>query len=287
MIRFRCSRCGKKLKADLTIIGRKVKCSRCDLVVTVPESDDLTRPVVSEEDAKLAGRENVAKSKKISAESSSFNEASDSSTDFSELFSDSELDSKRESDPSVVNNEEPIPELFGHSAAKSSAAPTDGPQFKPQPKKFRRKVKLNRWVIPGILALCGIVVVGLVASHFIRQAYSEPKFRAEFEKMEEVQYYRRALVNMEKSQRRMFVISESIFLQGLGDDEMKQNVDSLTASAKGYTSNTRNLLTDAAKMMLSGEEVKAKGLLVNTGREMKSLTTSIEEALGEFQKKMN
>lgn len=43
LIRFRCE-CGKKLKADASLIGRKVKCSHCDKINTVPsESTELAR----------------------------------------------------------------------------------------------------------------------------------------------------------------------------------------------------------------------------------------------------
>jgi hypothetical protein len=40
LIRFRC-KCGKKLKATHDIIGKKVKCTRCDKVHRVPETDRL------------------------------------------------------------------------------------------------------------------------------------------------------------------------------------------------------------------------------------------------------
>ena len=45
LIRFRCE-CGKKLKADPEIIGRKVQCTECPRIHRVPESDQLgTKPV--------------------------------------------------------------------------------------------------------------------------------------------------------------------------------------------------------------------------------------------------
>lgn len=43
MIRFRCRECGKKLKAEEEIIGRKVRCTRCENVEIVPPEDNLAK----------------------------------------------------------------------------------------------------------------------------------------------------------------------------------------------------------------------------------------------------
>ncbi|MEM9941816.1 MAG: hypothetical protein AAF939_09515 [Planctomycetota bacterium] len=43
MIRFRCQECDKKLKADESIIGRRVKCTRCGNIEEVPSENRLER----------------------------------------------------------------------------------------------------------------------------------------------------------------------------------------------------------------------------------------------------
>lgn len=46
MIRFRCSQCGKKLKAPAEYAGRQVQCTGCGVVQSVPEPADDTRTQV-------------------------------------------------------------------------------------------------------------------------------------------------------------------------------------------------------------------------------------------------
>ena len=45
MIRFRCKTCGKKLKADERIAGRRVHCTKCESVEIVPQEATSTKAV--------------------------------------------------------------------------------------------------------------------------------------------------------------------------------------------------------------------------------------------------
>lgn len=55
MIRFRCRICGKKLKADESIIGRRVQCTNCSNIEIVPPEDRLEKviPVESDQDSMI------------------------------------------------------------------------------------------------------------------------------------------------------------------------------------------------------------------------------------------
>lgn len=65
MIRFRCS-CGKKLKADESIIGRHVKCSTCDKINSVPaestaaSSAENKKPPAKSSARKVAGKQSAS-----------------------------------------------------------------------------------------------------------------------------------------------------------------------------------------------------------------------------------
>jgi len=59
----------------------------------------------------------------------------------------------------------------------------------------------------------------------------------------------------------------------------------LTSSIENYTNNSQPLLRQAATLIAQGQENRAKSLLVETGKEMKSLIVQIEREVGEFNKK--
>ena len=79
VIRFRCE-CGKKLKADVSLIGRKVKCTECDKINTVPsESTALPtrkRTSLTADDLKVSDKKNSGerseKSTKAKTEAAKF-----------------------------------------------------------------------------------------------------------------------------------------------------------------------------------------------------------------------
>ncbi len=119
MIRFRCSHCGKKLKADENIIGRKVQCVRCDHVERVPEKDNLAKP---KQPRKL--------------ESSADGQA-----------------------PKLPDRKPPPQELFGHSAVKSQQRPLDGPQFQVTKARAKSKIFKWALPAIGIVAGITLIAV--------------------------------------------------------------------------------------------------------------------------------
>ena len=118
MIRFRCHECGKKLKAEEDIVGRQVKCTRCDNIETVPKSDNLAKPSQATSNlAKLDVPENRLETNKPKFTSSSFTSGGDD----------------------LIAGDEPI-EMFGHSGSSVSIeAASFEPRFNVRKTKKKSK----------------------------------------------------------------------------------------------------------------------------------------------------
>lgn len=248
MIRFRCSQCGKKLKAERELVGRRVKCTDCEAIETVPQQTGGSQP-----SGEVADPSSVSVSEAESQET--------------KRLLVKELKSKSN--------------LPGRSASASSAEQVVGREFKLKEKSSGPGL---RWAL-AIGALLCLIVASAVTYTVIKRAYVIPKFAAEFESMEEVAFYRRAHGQLAKVQKRMSIMANAFKAKGSRAGDFSEQYQQFNSSIENYTSNSEPLLRQAADLLAQGKAPHAKGLLVNTGVEMRDLVLEIEREIGKFNKK--
>ena len=286
MIRFRCSKCGKKLKAEEEIIGRKVRCSRCENVETVPPTDNLAKPFAKPENSVRSDDE---------SESTDLTDSIEAPIDdHLQVVKPKSKTKRTKSRKSFgADSDEPVPELFGHSGAKSDPAVGNSdsavgniPKFNVVEKK-KKRFNFGRWIIPAIATAVGLGLTALVTYFVISSRYTEPTFAAEFEALEEVKFYQRWHVELEKSRIKMSIMSKAFQSASIPGNSFTATFDELNSSADKYTNNSKSLVKEAAELYAKGKDVHAKSLLVTTAREMKDLRDEIDNEVGEFNQKIN
>ena len=268
MIRFQCSQCGKKLKAEQELVGRRVKCTGCSAVETVPQQTSGSRASVgagaptsvsaSEDESRETIRSKVVKPKSTGQALGQSAAPSSSEQSSSEQSSSEQSSSEQSSSEQVTEREFKL-------KANSSG--------------------LNlRWIL-AIGALLCLIVASVVGYTVIKRAYAYPKFAAEFESMEEVKFYRRAHVKLDQTRKRMSIMAQAFKARDLPKGDFSDQHQRLKTSIENYTNNSESLLRQAADLLAQGKTPHAKGLLVNTGKEMQELVLEIEREIGNFNKK--
>ena len=256
MIRFRCRECGKKLKADEDIIGRKVQCTRCDNVETVPPFDDLTKSesAQDEPDHQAANKPNPADAG--SAASSSFDDLSDVDSLLGE----------------------------GHSIEMMEGL-TDGPgeidTNLPQFKQYHRKKTDFKRLIP--FGLIGLAVVGisLIAINAGWIFNSGPTFDSEFEALPAVANYRRAQNQLEKSRRVMEVMGNAQISRNLMSQERTAEFNEFNESILVLTKQAETL-TEASRLVDQGEQEAANRLLTEEANIMDDRKFTVDQKTEQY-----
>jgi DNA-directed RNA polymerase subunit M/transcription elongation factor TFIIS len=265
MIRFRCKECGKKLKAEEEIIGRKVRCARCESIETVPPEDNLEKPGSKKRNAaRLATTEpNAAHGTSTSSQDSSGN------------------DSISKDDSVLGDDRQPV-ELFGHSGTGPSVVDTGQPRFK---SLERKKYDLKRFVP---FALIGIVVVGifLVAINNGWIFSSGPRYGSEFEALPAVANYRRAQNQLEKSRRVMMVIGEALTSRKSVPEDMLAELEEFNQSILDLTQKI-DTLDKAYEWVNQDEQAKANKLLTDEAIIMDDLKPSVDRKTAELNSLVN
>ncbi len=306
MIRFRCH-CGKKMKAEKEIVGRKVKCPRCDRVATVPDSDSLERPPDSVSDSLDEASAN-AKAKKYdqrkkSKASESFESgpptnrtsrlkinrpdfasmgairslANDSAKDSPQAASNSEsvdeplnqTDDHSDSDGEVI-------ELFGHSAVLPKSDEPFEPQFDVQPKKPQKK----RGWIPVALIAAALIGGTLVA---INIKGSPRKFDSEFLETHEAQMYKQAAQEINKTNRFMTIAGNALLFESPSSEEKKE-LDQFSADITALTRES-TVLPDAEKLFKEGKKKEAGKLLRDATRLLDDRRVEVQAKLEAYRAK--
>ena len=267
MIRFRCKQCGKKLKAEEEIVGRKVRCARCESVETVPPEDNLAKP---ESPKRLSARLATAEPNLIarsggSQKGSSIRESLPS--DSSDSFDSS----------SVLGDDSGPVSMFGHSSAGPAVVDPGQPRFKPLE---RKKVDFKR-LVPA--ALVGLVLVGIVFLAINRGWIfgSGPRFDAEFEALPAVANYRRAQNQLEKSRRVMMVIGEALTAKKSVPDDMLAELKDFNESILKL-SKKNETLDAAAKLVDEGEQAQANKLLTDEANIMDDQKLEVDRKTSEY-----
>ncbi|MFK7765648.1 MAG: hypothetical protein AB8B55_00295 [Mariniblastus sp.] len=313
MIRFRCH-CGKKMKAEEEIIGRKVKCPRCDRVAIVPEEDNLERPVETDDVgdafgevdglAQMGGDSDlqVDPADRNADQSSSFVAGAPSSRssrletnrpDFSSFGSQRDgknsANEVEESNEPVINVLEEretetdsgeVIELFGHSAVVPKSGEPFEPSFKmAQPRK--KQLSGRAW-IP-----IALIIVALVGGTYFAVNINKGSvvLDSDFQKMPETQMYMQSALAIEKSNRFMLTSGKSLLFVA-PSEELEENLDSYSASILSLTRDS-TVLTDAEKLFKDGNKADAKKLLADASRALDERRLEVEAKLEEYRSQGN
>lgn len=268
MIRFRCQECGKKLKADDEIVGRKVKCTRCDNVETVPPCDNLTKP------KDLEKRLETTKPKPLTRTSASVVDsenrdaaASDSSADES-LFDDLVLDDLVRPIEMVSSNPDAV-----------SVVQTDRPGFRQFERKRRDLKRLLPFGLVGFATL--IIILTVVNSGWLFGG--GPRYPAEFESLPAVANYRRAQNQLEKSRRVMMVIGEALISQKSSPTGMVEELEDFNESILSL-SRKITTLDEAYELTQQDSQAAANKLLTDEANLMDDRKFDVERKTEEYNK---
>jgi len=293
MIRFRCQECGKKLKADDDIVGRKVKCTRCGKVEKVPPSDNLTKPnpaktnPAKEDPAKEDDFEAMLESA-VSAEdegdligSRSVEEDSSKRLDANKPKPIRKKSTSFKMGPSdLIAGEEPV-EMMGHSGPDVSI---DTEKFQPQFKSTKpKKSNLRRNVIFGLIGL-GLIGGIAVVSNLGWILDAKRKLSTDYENLEEVKFYRNAVAQTERARRQMKIAGDAYLKIKSGTAEEEKSLQDYNDSIESQTTKS-DMLERVETLFRAGEDNKAKALLVNTGVELGKVKKEIELKTQEYTDK--
>ena len=261
MIRFRCQKCGKKLKADGDIVGRKVKCTRCGKVEIVPPKDNLAKPLQGHADksssSESSKRLDTTKPKPVKKKSASF----------------------KMGPPDLIASDDSV-EMSGHSGT-SSVPVVDANAFEPKYKSSKPKKSQTRRNL--ILALVGLGVVGGIAivANLGWILDTKRKLSTDYENLEEVKFYRSAASQLERSRRMMKIAGEAyIRLKSPTEEEIKE-IHEYDSLIQRQTTKS-DMLEKVEALFRAGEDVKAKALLVNTAVELGALKKEVEAMAKEY-----
>lgn len=178
---------------------------------------------------------------------------------------------------------EAVPGKSESEASKSSnsSEPSATRQFKPKPKSSKSAL----WWIVAVAATLCLLVASAVTYVVIQRASAIPKFKAEFESMAEVDFYRRAHGQLEQTRKRMSVMAEAFKAKQSSAGDFSEEHRRLNESINSYTENSDSLLQEAAALLAQGKDLHAKSLLVETGKKMQALIVEIENEVARFNKK--
>lgn len=282
MIRFRCSECGKKLKADDDIVGRKVRCTRCNTIETVPNSDNLARPY--ETTHRLATTKPRLK-EKPRLENHPKHHDQPVLKDESGPAGNSRRRGKKarfktEPDfffnPNTVNLDQPV-ELFGHSASGQTELENFEPRFNVVRPEINRS---RRWLLLGLSGIFLTIAVAVVFN--IGWILNLSKILStDHEQLEEVIFYRNAVSKLEKSRRAMFIAGSAYIAINAGTEQERMDLEDYNASIKSLTSDTA-MLEEVESLFRSGKDVPARALLVQSAVELNKLRDEVDLKAREY-----
>jgi hypothetical protein len=276
MIRFRCQDCGKKLKADETIIGRRVECSQCGQVTRVPQTDNLALPESKPIMAKPLG---ATESKSLS---SKLNQPSSRLETSKPKLKKPKLDRETPVDiglPELNDDEGPI-EMISHAAPEVAI---DVNKFEPRFKSAKKSERspLTRNIILGVvgfLILAGGVTLALNRGR-IMDAWAS--LSTDYARSEEVLFYRNAVSNLEKARRQMYIAGRSLIALKSVDAAESEEIDSYNESIIAMTTGSK-VLDQFEQLIWDGEENKAKALLVNTAVELANVRKEVDQKTASY-----
>ncbi len=250
MIRFRCKNCGKKLKADEQIVGRRVRCTKCDSVEIVPKVVAPSGPWVESHSGDLnSGKEALGAA--------------------NELQKVTVTPAEKEDPSDVGDFEFSIPSLktSGEKSLLGQPSKDNQQDFTPQFQLASRKVSRTRRVVMFGMIGGFLLVTVLVAVNFNRLMKAREILSTDYEQLAEVVYYRNAVMKLEKSYRMMDIAGRTYIAMNPNDQSVAKEFEEAKSATLSRTRNS-DLEKDVESYFRQGEEVKAKALLVNTAVEL-------------------
>jgi DNA-directed RNA polymerase subunit RPC12/RpoP len=249
MIRFRCKTCGKKLKADEQIVGRRVRCTKCDSIEIVPKGD-------------------VTNSKSLGeSPSGSGKELGDADVNPVEIEVPSKVGDFEFSMPSLKTSSE---KRSGEKQTKSG-----NQDFTPHFQLATKKVSRTRRVV--LFGMIGgfLIVSVLVAANFARLAKARKMLSTDYDELAEVVYYRNARKKLEKSYRMMDIAGQLYLANNPSDQSKAKEFEQAKSATLSRTLNS-DLEKEVESYFQQGEDMKAKALLVNTAVELDAWRKEID-----------
>lgn len=247
MIRFRCKTCGKKLKADEQIVGRRVRCTKCDSIEIVPKGD-VANPNSLENSPSGSDKES-------------------GHADVNPVETPSKDGDFESSISSLKNSSEKS--LLGRQTKSGNQ------DFIPHFQLASKKVSRTRRV--ALFGMIGgfLIVSVLVAANFDRLVKARKMLSVDYEELAEVVYYRNAVKKLEKSYRMMDIAGRTYLAMNPSDQSTAKEFEQAKSTTLSRTRNS-DLEKDVESYFRQGEEVKAKALLVNTAVELDAWRKEID-----------
>lgn len=275
MIRFRCT-CGKKLKADPEIIGKKVRCTKCHRVNVVPAEDQLAPLPLAEKATPMAASLLPA---------AAADRGDDSASRFRLPPEDPPVSSESQAPSNPFDFDLDLLRDDGERPLITPQSSSGDLQIEPiAPAAFRRKPKAS-WVSPQRLMWGGgvLTALALVAAGIAWWFLSGPPFPESFESMTEVTFYRQTAGELRKAQQTFSVMSQAYLASEAPDEAQAQELREL-ADQMLSPEELDEPLYQAYRMLRRGEEQKAKTLLVAQAKANRSRVPELQsraEALAE------
>ncbi len=258
MIRFRCKNCGKKLKADEQIVGRRVRCTKCDSVEIVPEDAIPSKP------------SGINTSENDALRNDSLATAKESGDGF---LSPTEMGVRSKGD----NFEFSIPSLStsGEKSLLGQSPNNDKQEFTPQFQLASKKVSRARRVVMFGMIGGFLLVAVLIAVNFDRFIKARKMLSTEYEQLEEVVFYRNAVMKLKKSYRMMDIAGANYLKMHPNNERVAKEFEEAKSATLSRTQNS-DLVKNVESYFRQGEDVKAKALLVNTAVELEAWREEID-----------
>ena len=311
MIRFRCRECGKKLKAEEDIVGRKVKCTRCKNIETVPPEDRLDtisrREAEENNDVIRADSDDdfdftSASESGIYADTPGEGSKSDSrlsaaKPDFEKNFQamGSSVVTDEDDDEDDEFDDQPIIALRENTSGRSSKSllntTSDGDSDSessidlPHPTAgFARKKKDNsrRNIALALSAVLAAIVIGFSWSAISTYLNRPFEYSDDFLKCREVFDYQTAIEDVNKSKRVMRVMGEAFVASNGASDLVLEDMNDYIKKVEEQTED-ESILKSAYTMYVSNQPQKAKNNLVDATEKLKLLKAEIEEMSEKYQ----
>lgn len=265
MIRFYCNSCGKSLRADETVIGRKSKCSGCRAIVLVPDQStraagEKIRPL---DDAKA-----------VLAERDPFD-------DMDMLISEPFEPLRKVPRPQATAHQPETPMAI--PIAKPTTSADDAPKFTPSFRRAAPRKKLTP-ILMTVIFVAALSVLGCL-TYWLGSDSSDfrstSEIKTEFEKTAPVLLYDTELARLKASQQVLEITSNGyLTAKGLPKsslkdlDELRERVE--LATHDGYAIVQGNALYAAgklsdAKILVETETDKIAGLRKELDAQVKAL----------------
>ena len=304
LIRFRCE-CGKKLKADPDIIGKKVQCTKCPRIHRVPESDRLgpkkvepsqtPEPVGNSEPLATntsAVQKTTAPEEKAASHPIANNDLkSVAAPEHPSLIIKDELAGKEPSllpksgdsdsrfkldpkfDPKPTDSLPTFEESFDFDPSDVQLDTENSPSSK-QPSRHRSQRSISKTTI---LASGGVVLSIMILAVIGCLAFGQVSFPTEFTERPEVQNYVTKIKEFRKSQQTLKIVSEAYVKSKSPTPQEREQIETFNRSIEPLA-NEEEKLTEALKLFQASQADKARSALI-------SATKTLDQKIPELQAK--